>query len=219
MTDYTHIIADDLDNRILDGKTQGDNRYDALELTIRDNGDVALGVRYVHDNSTSFDRHDNIELVYVLAEGWCRINGERLFNLLKEGGEIAVLIDRIKAGFESEWNGSKMVGRIKTDDAMHAHEDLVDLVDGRYGSPGDKLGVWSEVSVWSAYEWMFGAGDGDFTVSTTDEQIEAMANEFADHARCDDVIFDENSSDRKEALVNAIKKRRDELRDEADGND
>ncbi len=66
-------------------------------------------------------RHDHdLDLIHALKP---KVNAALFRERLSEGGDISALIDRVRAGHSSEWNGHNVVGK-RAEDASFASEAL-----------------------------------------------------------------------------------------------
>ena len=130
MTDYTDILpadARELHRDLSDTSGgPGSTPYRRVRLEITEDGRVNLSGRtYYGGDGTPVSEWHRRDLVYTVEPN---ADGETLRADLAEGGRIAVLIDRIKAGRSVEWDGSNMVGRL-TEDASDADVDLREPLD------------------------------------------------------------------------------------------
>src|SRR4051812_39921383 len=109
MVDYTHILPADA-QRVLSScgryGHQHDQPYDEAAIVIGD--------------GVPMNEWHGLVLAYPLPPD---TDAEWLREALAEGGELAVLIDRLVAGHETRWNGSNYVGRLDAD-ALEASEAL-----------------------------------------------------------------------------------------------
>ena len=134
MTDYTSILPDGKQLQI--ALSHPEVRQ---VLRISQDGAVEIGQDYGADEREVY----NVDLVYDIAR---KADATALRSGLAEGGAISVLIDRVIAGHDSEWDGRRSRGTF-TKDAQEAHDDLRDMLD--------RLPL-SDVTVWSAAEWLIG---------------------------------------------------------------
>jgi hypothetical protein len=118
-------------------------------LVIEEDGAVSLRCRtYYGGDGTPFDEWHNRTLRYTITGQV--LDNERLREDLAEGGKLALLIDRIKAGHSVVWDGSNHVGKL-TQDARDAEEDLSHALDsGDYADDSSAL--------WDAGEWLSADG-------------------------------------------------------------
>lgn len=114
--------------------------------------------------------------------------------------EISDLARRILAGYESNWDGHNMVGRL-TDDASRAVDEIAVLINDLYidesnGVSGIEAGDYLA-------EWL----PDDLSATSTDEEIEEMAAAIAaDAADTHYVVF---------GLVDYLTEIRDRMREDA----
>lgn len=165
MTDYSHIVADDL---VLESAAYRRTPYDNLVLDIDEDGDVRLFVETCYGgDGVSFAVWHNRTMRYTLiAKGRCVIDVAGAKRALAEGGKLAVLIDRLIAGHDTKWDGSNMVGTLD-DDAQKAHLELDGLIDSGYFED------WVDDS-WSFYlesDWVQDEARGWIGAATTDKEI------------------------------------------------
>ena len=206
MTDYTSI---------LDGVTQdalaatgggpGHTPYDVPYIQIDDDGAVRLGIRrvYGHPDATPMRIWHRVDRQYDMSGN---PDVEELRADLAEGGAIAVLIDRIKAGHSTVWDGNNNVGRL-TEDAICAADDLDGLV-ADYRQSG-----WSAMSV---EDWLAPLGsdraqlDGcGLTDMSGPDAIDAAAEALDVEARNDKVVLTGD-------VVAYLTKLRDRVRQDAE---
>ena len=100
-------------------------------------------------------------------------NGERLTQAINDG-EFDNLLDRIKAGYTCDWDGSNWVGTLNHD-AKSAYLEIESLLE-RF--------VDHNLGVWWADEWFEDTPDEDLGISaeTTDEELEKIAERLDDEA-------------------------------------
>jgi len=100
-------------------------------------------------------------------------NGEWLTQAINDG-EFDHLLDRIKAGYTCDWDGSNWVG-ILNQDAENAYLELESLLE-RF--------VDYDLGVWWADEWLADTPDEELGISaeTTDEELEKLTEEWDDEA-------------------------------------
>lgn len=188
MTDYSSIVP----HTLLLERTPADTScavrsYETAQLTIDDDGNVAIRTRtFYGSDGVPTDEWNRRTLVYNLASsegGSCLLDSERLRDELADGGKLAALIDRIKAGHSVEWNGSNHVGRLDAD----AEEAAFEIQDADYAA---------DVDVWDAYTWIMASGCASTTlaevglsVTASEEQIAAAALKLKADAEKDGTII------------------------------
>ena len=183
MTDYSHLVTDDI--RHLDGSANGGTPYSTLELDITEDGEVSLGIRtYYGGDGTPVSEWHGRTLVYELASAkgslGCHINLDALRADLSEGGWLSTAIDTIRAGHSVEWDGSNMVGKL-TKKARAASERLgwqLDHDPTRYADD-----TWS---TWMVGDWCQSVTH-EITADMTDEQLAAWAADCEQTALADNV--------------------------------
>lgn len=100
-------------------------------------------------------------------------NGERLTQAINDGG-LDNLLDRIKAGYTCDWDGSNWVGTLNRD-AEDAYLEIESLLE-RF--------VDHNLGVWWADEWFEDVPDEELGINaeTTDEELEKLAEKWDDEA-------------------------------------
>jgi len=187
MTDYTSILDGVTETDLAaTGGEPGHTPYDVPYIQIEDDGDVGFGIRTVygppegvpariwHGVDRRYDMSGNPDLDTLRAD-------------LADGGRMAALIDRIKAGHTVKWNGSNYVGHLSVD-ASDAAEDLARLVEN-YPQ--------SDQTAWDCTEWLWAGKSSARTVldeiglthESADWRINEVADELADTARQDRVVL------------------------------
>lgn len=96
-------------------------------------------------------------------------DGEALSGAIADG-EFDNLLDRIVAGFSSEWDGSNWVGRF-SEDAVSAREEIYERLNGF---------VDNAIGVWEADEWLLHTPNEELGLSPgmTDEELEELAKKL-----------------------------------------
>lgn len=212
MTDYSTLLdrhsAEDLARTTMHSHKQP---YDTAVLNIFENGRVSVSI------DTTYTSNDGTpEAVWHGRTLEFSINGnpdpDDLASLLGEGGKASVLIDRIIAGHEVEWNGNNMVGQL-TEDAADAKDALRGLLEEV---------AQSDLSAWEPGDWLLSSmrhaavlESVGLTVDATDAQIEAAAERLVSDARMDRVIVDQN--DVEKVLCECIERVREDAEDEVEG--
>ncbi len=112
MADYSKLFTDGF--HVLGGDKR---RTELLVLAICQNGNVSISdeEQWSGDATMRSDVYLALRLEYVLAQGPCVIDCDTLRQDLKEGGRLAVLIDRILIGYGVGRDGSDRVGMLDTD--------------------------------------------------------------------------------------------------------
>ncbi|KAA0677637.1 hypothetical protein [Roseomonas genomospecies 6] len=191
MTDYTAIVFDSL----LLERTPADTSlacrsHEAALLMIDEHGQVSISTRtYDGDAGTPAAEWHRRTLTYHLADaqgGARALDIARLKTDLADGGRLAILIDRIRAGHSVEWDGSNHVGRL-TEDAQDAESELRDLInDDAYAST---------VEVWDAGIWLIGNNSDQevlrelgLTTSATDEDIAASVASLKNEIKLQGIV-------------------------------
>lgn len=124
MTDFSAAIETDFVLERVEGRSQ-----DRAHLWIDEDGKVSVGARtYYGGDGTPMDEWHNRTLTFTIASGGQVVSAAALGEALAEGGEIAVLVERIIAGHSVEWNGNNNVGTLD-DDAQGASDDLERLFE------------------------------------------------------------------------------------------
>lgn len=165
--DYTYILPADAQRVLSSCGRYGhehDRPYDEASIVIGDGVRLRVRTLYGSDGVPMNEWH-GLVLAYPLPPD---TDAEWLREALAEGGELAVLIDRIIAGHETLWNGSNYVGRLDAD-ALEAGEALSFALQDVPKS---------SVQLWDAEEWLRGDGTEDLTAElrlTTPEQMLAEA--------------------------------------------
>lgn len=212
MTDYSNLVnyysAEEYAKTTLHSHRQP---YDTAVLNILEDGKVSLTIdtTFTSNDGTTFDVWHGRTMEFS-------INGnpdlDELASLLGEGGKASVLVDRVIAGHDVEWNGNNMVGTL-TEDAREASEALAALLEEVSQS---------DLAFWEAGDWLLSSmsharvlDDADLTVDATDEQIEKAAETLVASARADNVIVDQ--SDVEGVLRECIERVRDDEDIEVEG--
>jgi hypothetical protein len=147
MADYSSIVPDRM---IADG-TQ--TPYTRWMLVIDEDGDVSLTYRtYYGGDGTPEDEWHDRTLTYHLG-GPGVIDVDLLREDLAQGGRLAALVDRVKAGHEVVWDGNNNVGQLG-EDAQEASDELERLL-GHHGDVPTYVRV--DMAVWDVAEWMEGS--------------------------------------------------------------
>jgi hypothetical protein len=172
-----------------------------IELTIDEDGDATLTTAERHSsegNSRTFDVAHGRTLLYraLLSQGSAAIADPDKMEALAE--KLAPLAARIAAGHEVDWDGNNNVGKLVTEDACEADEELARLFDEIDASDWSK-----EIAVWEVGEWLVDCPEG-ITHKTTEDELDAMVEEIEGDAKADDVV-----------LTGDILERLKEFRDEA----
>lgn len=202
MTDYSSRIEHI--SPMLDGKEY--HYSDELTLDIDDSGvSVFVRTRYSGDNGIPMDVWHGRRREYVLATGPAVINIDQIREDLKDGGDLSILIDRIRAGHDVEWDGSNFVGKLN-EDADEAERELDRMVnDDRRGNPYIDDG-WS---VWDEDEWVYQAMTDEVKADWTDERIDEWLTEIRSFADGDFVMLTGDATE-------YVREYRDGLRAEAE---
>ena len=186
MTDYSDLVDDAF--RVLEGNSNGSTPYDELILEIEEDAvTLSTMTRYGGDGVT-MDVWNGRTRQFFLAEGACVLDLDKLRADMKDGGKLAVLIDRIKAGLSVDWDGSNMKGRL-TEDARDASDELGSLVDGRNRYVDDQWSVWDES------DWIADLASSTITAHSTDEEIDAFLAEYRATAESDCVVLQGDARD------------------------
>lgn len=152
--DYSSIVPERM---IADG-TQ--TPYTRRLLVLDEDGTVFLGSRtYYGGDGTPEDEWNRRTITYKLG-GPGVIDVDLLREELAEGGRLATLIGRVKAGHQVVWDGNSNVGRLDQD-AQDASDELERLL-GDYD--GASVYVRDDMAVWDTAEWIEGGGVDDETI-------------------------------------------------------
>ena len=182
MTDYSNLITDSM--RAL----RHERGRDVLILDIEDDGvSIWIKTEYGNDGVPMSVWHGRTRR-FTLATGQKIIDLDAARIDLAEGGKVAVLIDRIQAGLDSDWNGSNMVGTL-TADADDAEDELRDMIEREQLNWGDD--AWA---LWDIGEWLASARH-EITSEMTDDDIAAWAEEAERNAASDNVILNGDADD------------------------
>jgi hypothetical protein len=147
MADYSNIVPDRM---IADG-TQ--TPYTRWMLVIDEDGDVSLTDRtYYGGDGTPEDEWHGRTVTYCLG-GPGVIDVDLLREDLAQGGRLAGLVDRVKAGHEVVWDGNNHVGLLG-EDAQEASDKLERLLGD---DDGASIYVRDDMAVWDVAEWMEGS--------------------------------------------------------------
>jgi hypothetical protein len=191
MTDYSHLV-DGLDEALDRDPASGScamRSHDVLILAITGEG-VSLYTKTLYGNDgTPMDEWLDRTRAYHLidARGGCVVLDHAAIRAdLADGSKLASLIDRIRAGHDTEWDGSNMVGTL-TDDAREADEDLTELFDGQ-GRRENLANSWIDDSwsTWDVSEWLQSCAS-EITAEMTDAELTAWAKEMETAAQIDKV--------------------------------
>ena len=206
MTDYTNILDDvTLTDLVATGGSSGHTPYDVPYIQSDDDGAVRLGIRrvYSHPEGVPMRIWHGVDRQYDMSGN---PDVEELRADLAEGGAIAVLIDRIKAGHSTVWDGNNYVGRL-TEDAVNADDELNTLLSD-YAQSG-----WGAMSVG---DWLAGLGsdrailDGcGLTDMSGPDAIVTVAEDLIDDARNNKVVLTGD-------VVAYLTKLRDRVRQDAE---
>jgi len=124
------------------------------------------------------------------------------------------LLERVWAGFEEYWDGSNLRGRLVTEDAVNASDEIGVMLDQADWCKGD-------VMLWDAYDWIVAQGTPAFalrdlgmtdegTATAGDNEVEALVKEIGKIASDDGVVF---TSDVEDAVRQILAEARDETAD------
>ncbi|MFD0269582.1 hypothetical protein ACFVGY_23900 [Streptomyces sp. NPDC127106] len=125
-------------------------------------------------------------------------------------GELAPLAQRVLDGSEILWDGNNRVGRVVTEDAEAAYDEITERCEGIEDHDGneDLLPIWSTDSIGDLWD----AEEAGVTAHTTDEELdgieERLTEEFRDGQGLEFVVI--------EGLDNYLKQLRDDLAAQAD---
>lgn len=199
MTDFSHLVTDDL--RTLDGSDNGGTPYDVLFLEITDD-DVSLFTRTIYGNDgTTFDvwhgRTRQFSLVSAEGSQGLHLDLDAMRADLAEGGRLAILIDRIQAGLDCEWDGSNMRGTL-TPDARETDDEIEDM------SYRDGFSSWIDDSwsTWNAGEWLQSAAH-EITAGMSNEDLAKWVKSATNDAKSERV-----------RLIGSVSEWANEVRDE-----
>lgn len=193
MTDYSHIVTDD--HRVIEGNTNGGTPYDKLHIEINEDGVVSMFTRYyVGGDGVPITEWHKRDLVYTVAQGPAVIALDALRADLAEGGKLSVLIDRIKAGHETEFDGSNMVGRLSAD-ADLASRELEEALNGPIHGWGDAPYIDTASAVWDEEAYLHDSARSEITGSMTNDEIDAWLAEVRGHAPSDGVVLQGDATD------------------------
>ncbi len=173
ITDYSNLVTDDMHH--LETPTNG-SHYPRQELwlEIDEDGCVSLGV------ATECTGNDSLGIwVANLRTLRCRllrggfVNRDALRADLAAGGKLSVLIDRIIAGHNVEWDGSKLKGTF-TPDSWQALSELTGIDRSPYANKDwrqldEEDYVWDDVMKF-------------ITAETTDAEIDAYLKRVRNEA-------------------------------------
>lgn len=177
----------------------GDRWAPYLELTIDECGTAALTASEELDSqqndTTRAERTGRMMNYKTKLSYGSAVAVDR--DALQEIAErVAPWAKAVAAGHETYWDGYNMVGRLTTDEAREADERLRTLFDEGGGL------VWtsSDVSVWSPSEWLGDYASEGITADTTDDELEAIAEDDARIAADERVVLRGSTIDvRREA--------------------
>lgn len=194
MTDYTHLVTDDL--LVLDRASNGGTPYDRLVLDIEEDSVSLLSLTvYGSGDGVPESVWHGRRRRYELARGDAVLSLEALRALLAEGGRLATLIDRIIAGLSTDWDGSNMVGTL-TDDAIAAEAELEEWLEPCVSrrALSDAI-IDDQWAIWDEYDWLAADARGTITAATTDAEIDAYLTTMRDLATSDNVILTGDARD------------------------
>ena len=206
MTDYTSILDGVTQEELAaTGGSSGHTPYDVPYIQIDDDGAVFFGVRTIYGHSEGIP-----ERIYRGVDRRYNMSGnpdvEELRADLADGGAIAVLIDRIKTGHSTVWDGNNTVGQ-QTEDAVNADDELNRLLSD-YAESG-----WT---AWDVRDWLAGLGsdrailDGcGLTDMSGPDAIVTVAEDLIDDARNNKVVLTGD-------VVAYLTKLRDRVRQDAE---
>ncbi len=127
MASYSDIVPDRLElTRNPKDSGYAPRAWDKALLRIEDGSARIVSREYYGGDGVPVREWNNEILTYALASsehGETMLDVGRLRADLEDGGDLAVLIDRIIAGHTVEWNGDNDVGRL-TEDARDASDQL-----------------------------------------------------------------------------------------------
>lgn len=181
----------------------GDKWAPYLELTIDERGTIALTASEESDSqqndTTRAERTGRMMDYKSMLSYGSAVAVDR--DALQEIAErVAPLARAVAAGHETYWDGYNMVGRLTTDEAREADEELRALFDEGGGL------VWtrSDVTVWSPSDWLGEYARDGITADTTDDELEAIAEEDALIAADDGAVLTESTIDVRRAARDAM---------------
>lgn len=188
MTDYTNILADITQADLTaTGGSSGHTPYDLAYLEITAGDAVSLQIRtvYSHSDGIPMSVWHNIDRRYDLIGN---ADLDTLRTDLADGGDLAVLIDRVKDGHSTHWDGSNHVGRFTAADAAEASDDLRNLLADY---PTSNC-VW-----YGTNEWLWGShsraasvlDELGLTVDATEAQVAEAVASLEDDARHERVVL------------------------------
>lgn len=212
MTSYTSIVDHLSDPAFTDGTPSGGTPYSRFLLVLNEDGEASIDERtYYGGDGTPFDEWHGRTLTWTFAAEILDL--ETLREDLGEGGRLAVLLDRVKAGHSVKWDGNNHVGRL-SEDAEEANEEISRL-----------LGEWhaecayadTTRAVWNAADWLqspYDIADNDLGPDSTAEEIEALARAMVEAAADDGAIL--RQGDVEDVLARLVQEAREERDSEAD---
>lgn len=173
MTDYSHIVTDDL--RVLDGAANGGTPYEMLHLVIDEGGDVRLiDLRYYGGDTIQWGRDRVYTLASAEGSSGIVIDLRALRTDLADGGWLSKAIAAIKAGHS--------VGGRLTKEAREAEESLT------YDLMYERRYIDMSWAVWDVGDYLVHSTQ-DITADMTDDQIVAWAAMIVAIAADDHVIL------------------------------
>lgn len=186
---------------------------ESLDLRIFEDGKVDLNLRtsYGSGDGVPSDEWHGRTLTYTIPGTF--IDADRLREDLREGGKLAVLIDRVIAGHSVEWDGSNHVGRL-TEDATEAGEALQAALGDGFTDPAYEMSGWA---LWDAGDWLDSTPFDELgvTVDATEADISAAVDHWESVARTDCVVL----MGLPEAIEARIQQERERAAEEAENVD
>lgn len=201
-----------------------EDRSAELRLTLESSGEAKLEALDIHSSERDstlmtvwhgFDR----QWSQRLSQGAAAVPDREAMQELAE--RLSPLLERVRAGFDEYWDGSNMRGRLVTEDAGTASEEIEALIGAADWTDGD-------VMVWDAYGWIVADGHDTATGRATaalkdicdmtdeeiatagDNEVEALVKEIGKIASDDGVVF---TSDVEDAVRQILAEARDETAD------
>lgn len=144
--------------------------------------------RHQSHNSVSFYEYHGHAASYILPTN---VDAIKFAAWIAE--DIMPILNRIQAGYSSEYDGNNTVAKF-TDDAREAKEELGDIFDNNGETRVPELDA-ENGGLWEAADWLFASKaeviqENGLTADSTDEELRAAAAAIEDIARNSDVVLD-----------------------------
>lgn len=154
-----------------------------------DNAELLLNWK---TGDVEFRPRDRQDVSYTWAEALGHAHAFQLrndlhndtYDAILEAPEVQELIGRVRAGYESRWDGSNWCGRL-TDDARTALCELGDLIESHWGDTPKSDGKPGDIEVWEADSWFMDGLDHEFAKG---EPLEDLLDRLEAEAQSEGVI-------------------------------